>query len=205
MAYCIFLKSLRSLEEFRKNPCVQIPPKSPCANFQCLGKFKNPIFNSKILFPIHFLLSALLALPAHMAFGLASPAGLPSPQAEAFLTGPADPCVDGVSSEMCFPFWFTPSKLVTFSLFSLCQVDPSCQSLPLPRADLSQPCVIPRSEIAGTKPPCVCPGCFIHTYSNNMIIRFHVQKYKVLYSLQNAAATRHEMSVHRRRPEERPA
>jgi hypothetical protein len=35
--------------------------------------------------------------------------------------------------------------------------------------------VIPRSEIAGTKPPYVCPGCFIHTYSNNMINRFHVQ------------------------------
>jgi hypothetical protein len=35
--------------------------------------------------------------------------------------------------------------------------------------------VIPRSEIARTKPPYVCPGCFIHTYSNNMINRFHVQ------------------------------
>jgi hypothetical protein len=35
--------------------------------------------------------------------------------------------------------------------------------------------VIPRSEIAGMKPPYVCPGCFIHTYSNNMINRFHVQ------------------------------
>jgi hypothetical protein len=35
--------------------------------------------------------------------------------------------------------------------------------------------VIPRSEIVGTKPPYVCPGCFIHTYSNNMINRFHVQ------------------------------
>jgi hypothetical protein len=37
------------------------------------------------------------------------------------------------------------------------------------------PIVIPHSEIAGTKPPYVCPGCFIHTYSNNMINRFHVQ------------------------------
>jgi hypothetical protein len=50
MAYFIFLKYLRSLEEFRKNPHIKIPPKSPCANFQSLGKFKNPIFNSKILF-----------------------------------------------------------------------------------------------------------------------------------------------------------
>jgi hypothetical protein len=35
--------------------------------------------------------------------------------------------------------------------------------------------VIPRSEIAGTKPPYVRAGYFIHTYSNNMINRFHVQ------------------------------
>jgi hypothetical protein len=35
--------------------------------------------------------------------------------------------------------------------------------------------VIPHSKVAGTKPPYVCPGCFIHTYSNNMINRFHVQ------------------------------
>jgi hypothetical protein len=35
--------------------------------------------------------------------------------------------------------------------------------------------VIPRSEIVGTKPPYVCPGCFIHMYSNNMINKFYVQ------------------------------
>jgi hypothetical protein len=34
--------------------------------------------------------------------------------------------------------------------------------------------VIPHSEIAGTKPPYVCPRYFIHTYSNKMINRFHV-------------------------------
>jgi hypothetical protein len=50
MAYYIFLKSLRSLGEYRKNPQVKTPPKSPSTNFQSLGKFKNPIFNSKILF-----------------------------------------------------------------------------------------------------------------------------------------------------------
>jgi hypothetical protein len=42
-----FLKSLRSLEEFRKNPHVEIPPKSPCANFQSLGIFKNQILFGK--------------------------------------------------------------------------------------------------------------------------------------------------------------
>jgi hypothetical protein len=46
----IFLNSLRSLEEFRKNLHVKIPPKSPSTNFQSLSKFKNPIFNSKIIF-----------------------------------------------------------------------------------------------------------------------------------------------------------
>jgi hypothetical protein len=51
MTYYIFLKSLRSLEEFRKNPYVKIPPKSLCVNFQSLAKFKNLIFNSEILFP----------------------------------------------------------------------------------------------------------------------------------------------------------
>jgi hypothetical protein len=49
--HIIFLKSLRSLEEFKKNPHVKIPPKSPSTNFQSLDKFKNPIFNSEILFP----------------------------------------------------------------------------------------------------------------------------------------------------------
>jgi hypothetical protein len=50
MAYIIFLKYLRSLEEFRKNPHVKIPPKSPCANFQSLGIFKNSIFIRKGIF-----------------------------------------------------------------------------------------------------------------------------------------------------------
>jgi hypothetical protein len=41
--------------------------------------------------------------------------------------------------------------------------------------------VIPHSKIAGMKPSYVCPRCFIHTYSNNMINRFHVQYYKYLF------------------------
>jgi hypothetical protein len=50
MAYFIFLKYLRSLEEFRKNPPIKIPPKSSCANFQSLGIFKNLIFIRKGIF-----------------------------------------------------------------------------------------------------------------------------------------------------------
>jgi hypothetical protein len=50
MAYFIFLKYFRSLEEFRKNLHVKIPPKSLCANFQSLGIFKNSIFIRKGIF-----------------------------------------------------------------------------------------------------------------------------------------------------------
>jgi hypothetical protein len=78
MTYYIFLKSLRSLKEFRKNPHVKIPRKSPCTNFQSLGKFKNPIFNSAIL----FFAFGPANLAAHSVVGPAGPAGLsPFPQA----------------------------------------------------------------------------------------------------------------------------
>jgi hypothetical protein len=64
MAYYIFLKSLRRLEEFRKNPHVKIPHKSPSTNFQSLGKFKNPIFIRKEF---------------SSEFSPLGPAGLPTP------------------------------------------------------------------------------------------------------------------------------
>jgi hypothetical protein len=79
MAYFIFIQYLDSLEDFRKNPHVKIPSKSPRVNFESLCKFKNSIFNLKILLCIHFSLSARLELPAHLAFGPASPASLHSP------------------------------------------------------------------------------------------------------------------------------
>jgi hypothetical protein len=47
MAYCIFLKSLRILEEFREIPLIKIPPKSPCTKFQSIGKIKNSILIQK--------------------------------------------------------------------------------------------------------------------------------------------------------------
>jgi hypothetical protein len=50
MAYFIFLKYLRSLEEFRKNPHVKIPLKSPCANFRSFDIFKKLIFIRKGIF-----------------------------------------------------------------------------------------------------------------------------------------------------------
>jgi hypothetical protein len=53
MAYYIFLKSWRRLEEFRKNPHLKISPKSPSTNFQSLAIIKNQIFIRKIIF-LHF-------------------------------------------------------------------------------------------------------------------------------------------------------
>jgi hypothetical protein len=53
MVYYIFLKSLRSLEEFRKNPHVKIPPKFPSTNIQSLAVIKNQIFIRKRIF-LHF-------------------------------------------------------------------------------------------------------------------------------------------------------
>jgi hypothetical protein len=149
MAYYIFLKSLRSLKEFRKNPHVKIPLKSPCANFQSLGKFKNPIFNSKILF------SSLSAQPTlRPTWSLAQLAPLASllSQAEFNLAGPASPCVDDVFAEVCFPFWFAPSELAA-SLLSLCQVGLGCQfHLPPPRSTVatSSHCLRPPHA---TRPP----------------------------------------------------
>jgi hypothetical protein len=67
MAYFIFLKYLRSLEEFRKNPLVKIPHKSPPTNFQSLFIFKNPIFIQKRIF-LHFWPNWPSGQSAHPAF-----------------------------------------------------------------------------------------------------------------------------------------
>jgi hypothetical protein len=61
---------LRSLEEFRKNPHVKIPPKSPSANFQSLGIFKNSIFIRKEIF---FKFWPIRPSPSHV--GLLRPVG----------------------------------------------------------------------------------------------------------------------------------
>jgi hypothetical protein len=53
MAYYIFLKSLRSPEEFMKNPQIKIPPKSPPTNFQSLCIFKKSKIYSEII-PLRF-------------------------------------------------------------------------------------------------------------------------------------------------------
>jgi hypothetical protein len=101
MAYYIFLKSLRSLEEFRKNPQVKIPPKSPSTNFQSLRQFKNPIFNSEIL----FLDFGPVDLAAHSASGLASPLAALPPQTKTVPRWPIQPARRSrLREEYVFPF-----------------------------------------------------------------------------------------------------
>jgi hypothetical protein len=116
MAYYIFLKSLRSLEEFRKNPHVKIPSKSPSTNFQSLDKFKNLIFNSEILFP-YFRpdrpCGPLSLWPSH-------PAGLAAPQAETPPHRPIQPVrrwrlCRNTFSLLVHAFWACRLSLVSLS------------------------------------------------------------------------------------------
>jgi hypothetical protein len=75
--YIFFLKSLRSLEEFRKNPHIKIPSKSPCTNFQSLCKFKNPILFTKGISP-GFRPNRPSSQLAHSAFWPSWPSWPPS-------------------------------------------------------------------------------------------------------------------------------
>jgi hypothetical protein len=132
MIYYIFLKSLRRLEEFRKNPHIKILPKSPCANFQNLDKFK-------ILIQKFF--SSLSARPTlRPTRPLAQPAQLASllSRTESNPAGPASPRVDGVFTGVHFPFWFAPSELIA-SPSSLCQAGPGYQLRPSPPAARARP------------------------------------------------------------------
>jgi hypothetical protein len=110
MTYYIFLKSLRSLGEFRKNPHVKIPPKSACANFQSLGKFKNPFLIQKFL----FFAFGPADLAAHSAFGPAGSHWARCPRMSK-PPSPAHPARTSVASlrEYVFPFG---SRLLSWSL-----------------------------------------------------------------------------------------
>jgi hypothetical protein len=70
--------------------------------------------------------------------------------------------------------WMTNGRRFHVRLAQFAQILGLPSQLDIPKK-LHSGRVIPRSEIEGTKPPYVCPGCFIHMYSNNMINRFHVQ------------------------------
>jgi hypothetical protein len=101
MAYYIFQKSLRSLEEFRKNSHAKIPPKSPSTNFQSLGKFKNPIFNSENFF---LLILARPNLRPTRPLSPASPLPTPYPVGRKRPAGPSSPRVGRVLAGNTFSF-----------------------------------------------------------------------------------------------------
>jgi hypothetical protein len=118
MAYYIFLKSLRRLEEFRKNPHVKIPPKSPATNFQSLGKFKNPIFIRKEFFLR--IQPTRPSRPTH-SHGLGLPAGpsrpthpRPKPPSPLGLSAARPARAFGVFYKRRFPLWFMPSRAGRF-------------------------------------------------------------------------------------------
>jgi hypothetical protein len=104
MTYFIFLKSLRSLEEFRKNPHVKIPPKSPPTNFQSLGIFKNQILFGKQFF-LHFRpIRPFSPAVAHFIFFSTSHfSPPPSPPGLGLSAGPSRPLgpVDRTSVAPC--------------------------------------------------------------------------------------------------------
>jgi hypothetical protein len=63
MAYYIFQKSLRSIEEFRKNPHLKIPPKSPPTKFPKPLYIQKSNFYLKGIFPPNSAHSAQPACP----------------------------------------------------------------------------------------------------------------------------------------------
>jgi hypothetical protein len=146
MAYYSFLKSLRSLEEFRKNPHVKIPPKSPSTNFQSLGKFKNQFLIQKFF----FLLSARLT--PRPVRPLAQPAHRPRRSRRPKSSRPAHPaCASVVSSwKIRFPFRITPSRADRLSLVSLSTGPHLSNSPPSPR----------RPTPVGNPPRLGCPQAF---------------------------------------------
>jgi hypothetical protein len=150
MAYFIFLKSLRSPEEFRKNPLVKIPPKSPCANFQSFGIFKNQILFRKEFSP---------SLSAHLAFRPSLfflPADFPSPSHWASASRLAQPTCTAQPTT----FFFLPHRS------RACTAPPPAGLLPPPQSPrhlhqkrktaVSNPPSFP--PLIGAIPPLFNPG-----------------------------------------------
>jgi hypothetical protein len=126
MTYFIFLKYLDSLEDFRKNPHVKIPPKSPCANFQSLGILKNSIFIQKRFF-LRF--RPIRPSPAHA--GPLCPAGcrmcqkvyflqLCAFQQRRLLSLTSLPCGAHLSASSPSPSWPTRCRFSSSPPASLC-------------------------------------------------------------------------------------
>jgi hypothetical protein len=151
MAYYIFLKSLRSLEEFRKNPHVKIPPKSPSTIFQSLAIIKNQILFGKEFF-LHFRPNRPSGQPAHPASQPSQPQRPPfSPAGRACTLSPSGLRGLGVFAKSRLFFEFVQPGDNAFSLCH-CHAGPAYRLRRLPRASR------PRSEfLRAAAPPRRCP------------------------------------------------
>ena len=127
MAYYIFLKSLRSSEEFTKNPHIKIPPKSPPTNFQSLCIFKKSKIYSEII-----LLRFRPSDPASPVLARFAP------QATVHVLGPLGLSSLGVFAKRRIFFEFSQSGNDASSLSCHCQVGPTHQFHPLPRVGRPQ-------------------------------------------------------------------
>jgi hypothetical protein len=127
MAYYIFLKSLRSPEEFTKNPHIKIPPKSPPTNFQSLCIFKKSKIYSDIIL--------LRFRPIRPSLARAGPLGPTGHRACARPTRPEQPSV--FAKRRLF-FKFAQSGNDASSPSCHCQVGPTRQFHPFPRASRPQ-------------------------------------------------------------------
>jgi hypothetical protein len=146
MTYYNFLKSLRSLEEFRKNPHVKIPPKSPSTNFQSLGEFKNQFLIQKFFFLLSTRSTPRPVRP------LAQPGHRPRRPRRPKSSRPAHPVRASVASswKIRFPFRITPSRAGRLSLISL-SIGPHLSDSP------PSPC---RPTPVGNPPRLGCPRAF---------------------------------------------
>jgi hypothetical protein len=134
MAYYIFLKSLRSLEEFRKNPHVKIPPKSPPTKFQSLA-----IIKIKFLFGKEFFFSFGPKRPSGQSARPTSQPGHPPPRRpllpQATQTRSAHPGLRGLGVIARSRLFFKFAQPGGYA-FSLCHshTGPTCQLRRLPCA-----------------------------------------------------------------------
>jgi hypothetical protein len=107
MTYFIFLKSLRSLEEFRNNPHVQIPSRSPCKISQSHSKFQIHLkFKNK--FPFEFSPGSGPAGPTHPTLAHLTSQPIGSPLGTTDLKGL------GAFAKRRYPFWLAYSTVAPF-------------------------------------------------------------------------------------------
>jgi hypothetical protein len=128
MTYFIFLKYLDSLEDFKKNPHVKIPPKSSCANLQSLAIFKNSIFIQK-----RTLLRFRLIRPSPAR------AGPLCPQVAGSTFSPFDPSNLSVFAKRCISLDIAHSGNDVFTLSRHCHMGLARQLHPLLHAGRSHP------------------------------------------------------------------